>query len=91
MKPSSRTGVHSPPHQLSLGQQVGMPIGLVNIHLPTEHDEAADLLQFRPPGTGLKGVKGDEWYGGLRQRPCGDPEGVVAIIPNAKDRFHRVR
>jgi len=25
--------VHSPPHQLSLGQQVGMPIGLVNIHL----------------------------------------------------------
>src|SRR5205085_2514367 len=74
-------GVHRPPHQISLGEQVRMLFGLINIHLAAEDDEPADLLQRRPAGTGREGVKADEWNGGLCQRPGGDAEGVVTVIP----------
>jgi len=83
-------GVHRPPHQISFGEQIRVLVGLVNIHLAAEDDEAVDLLQVRPPGSGLEGVKAEEWNGSLRQHPCADPKGVIAIIPNAKNGFHRV-
>jgi len=69
---------------------MGMPIGLVNIHLAAEDHEAADFLQDRPPDVGLEGVQSTERDARLREHCGRDPQGVVAIIPNAKDRVHRV-
>ena len=35
-------------HQLSLGQEIWMPIDLVDIHLAAKHDQSANFLQRRP-------------------------------------------
>ena len=84
-------GVNRPPHQRSLAEQIGMPVDLVNIHLPAEHDQAPDFLEVRPPDVGLEGIEAHERDTRLAEHRGRDPERVVAVIPNTKDGLHRVR
>ena len=68
-----------------------MLFGLVNIHLPAEDDEAADLLQRRPPHARVEGIQAREADASLGKASRRNPKGVVPIVPDAKHRVHRPR
>ena len=42
-----------------------------------------------PPRLGVKGINTNSWHAVFGQRRHGDPERVVAIIPDAEYRLHR--
>jgi 2-aminoadipate transaminase len=86
-----QAGVDRPSHQLSLSQQVGIPIRFIDIHLAAEHDQPADFVEFRPSGNGLEGVKLGNGQPLLTEDGGRDAERIVAVVTQAQHRVHAPR
>jgi hypothetical protein len=65
-----------------------MLVDLVNIHLATKHDQAADVLQLGPSHIGPEGIEAREWDPGLGEHRRRNPEGVTTVISNTNHRPH---
>jgi 2-aminoadipate transaminase len=86
-----QAGVHRAPHQLSLREQVGMPIGFIDIHLAAEDDQPADVVELRPFSTGLEGVKLGNGQPLLTEDGGRDAERIVPVVTQAQHRVHAPR
>ena len=68
-----------------------MQVDLVNVHLAAEDNKAADLLQRRPPDTGVEGIQTHQWDARLGKGAGRNAKRVVPVVPDAKHRVHRPR